>query len=176
MSLPSRILDVMRDEPASRGEAAVVRVGNRVLDRASRAADRALVESQRLDLQVGIPAGSTALRAVTEPARWAFLSAQQRQYLVVARLLVMRRGQTLSMLRDNGAPGEVPDHLVTELAQQTVRQLRAAVVLALRATADKVDRTPRAVGRRVMRLAKEHPNLLRDADLTWEVLSAVLGV
>lgn len=176
MSLPSRILDVLRDEPDSRGEAAVVRAGNRVLEQASRAADRALVESQRLDLQAGIPAGSTALRAVAEPARWVFLSAQQQQYLVVARLLVTRRGRTLSMLRETATPDAVPDRLVAELAQEAVRQVRAAVILTLRATADKIDRTPRAVGRRVMRLAKEHPNLLRDADLTWEVLSVVLDV
>lgn len=176
MSLPSHILDVLRDEPASRGESAVVRAGNRVLDRAARAADRAVVESQRLDLQVGIPAGSTALRAVTEPARWGFLSPQQRQYLVVTRLLVVRRGRTLSMLRETATPEAVPDRLVTGLAQEAMRQVRAAVVLALRTIADKTDRTPREVGRRVMRLAKEHPNLLRDADLTWEVLSATLGV
>ncbi len=174
MSLPSQILDFMRDEPASRGEAAVVRVGNRVLERASRAADRAFLESQKIDLQAGLPAGSTAARVVGEAARWDFLPASDKRFLRVSRLLVTRRGKTLSMLRENGT-GMAADTLVAELAREVTRQVRAAVVLSLRVTADKIGRAPLDVGRRVMRLAREHPNLLRDADLTWEVLSAVLG-
>lgn len=175
MSLPSRILDHMRDEPASKAERTIARLGNLVLERASRAADRAFLDSQRGDLRAGIPAGSTAARAVTEPAHWEFLSPREKQFLVTARLLVTRKGQTLSMLRENGEASLAPDPLLSELAREVLRQVRAVVVLTLKTTADKIDRTPGAVGARVLRLARQHPNLLRDADLTWEVLSAVLG-